>query len=73
MKTKVSEMTYEEFEKEMLLAYIRNMPVDEMVTLYIELLGHGYIHEQLIKYIEQGNIDSCEIVKKVIDNIGKEK
>lgn len=67
-KINIDEISYEEFEKEMLLATIRILPVNDLTELYINVFGHGYLHEQLIKFVEEGN---DEQVKKVYDNLYK--
>lgn len=55
--------------KEQTLTRLENLPVSDLVKVYIKLLGHGYLHEQLIKYIEQGYSQGATEINKVIDKI----
>lgn len=73
MNKTITDMSYEEFEKEMLLAYIRNMPVQELLDLHIELFNYEHIHRHIIEYVQKSGEAQVEVLKKVINNIGKDK
>lgn len=59
--------------KEDTLKRLENLHVDDLVKVYLELLGYGYIHEQLIKYVEQGYGQGVLEVNKVIDYVERNK